>query len=135
MTRAVLSAAVLAFFLTSELFDATLSASNFNEKTVMDRGETLSRRVKRYGEHGHITNDTTNHDPFKESNKESRQRQEQSQHKWEQLDKKGSGTGGGIQKRRKFYSERVYNNETPAYVVPLAIFGILVPIPVLVGQE
>ena len=125
MTRAVFNATVLAFFFTSELFNATVSASNFNEK----------RRVKRYGERGHITIDTTNHDPFKESNKESRQRQEQSQHKWEQLDKKGSGTGGGIQKRRKFYSERVYNNETPAYVVPLAIFGILVPIPVLVGKQ
>ena len=134
MTRAVLSAAVLAFFLTSELFDATLSASNFNEKTVMDRGETLSRRVKRYGERGHLTIDTTNHDPLKESNKESRQRQEQSQHKWDQLDRKGSGTGGGIQKR-KILSERVYKSETPAYVVPLAIFGILVPIPVLVGKE
>ena len=131
MTRAVLIAAVLAFFLTSELFGANLSASNFN---VMDRGETLSRRVKRYGERGHITIDTTNHDPLKESNKELRQRQEQSQHKWDQLDRKGSGTGGGIQKR-KILSERVYKSETPAYVVPLAIFGILVPIPVLVGKE
>ena len=134
MTRAVLNAVVLAFFLTSELFDATLSASNFNEKTVMDQVGTLSRRVKRYGERGHITIDTTNHDPLKESNKESRQRQEQSQHKWDQLDRKGSRTGGGIQKR-KILSERVYKSETPAYVVPLAIFGILVPIPVLVGKE
>ena len=124
MTRAVLNATVMAFFFTSELFNATVSASNFNEK----------RRVKRYGERGHITIDTTNHDPLKESNKESRQRQEQSQHKWDQLDRKGSGTGGGIQKR-KILSERVYKSETPAYVVPLAIFGILVPIPVLVGKE
>ena len=123
MTRAVLNATVLAFFFT-ELFNATVSASNFNEK----------RRVKRYGERGHLTIDTTNHDPLKESNKESRQRQEQSQHKWDQLDRKGSRTGGGIQKR-KILSERVYKSETPAYVVPLAIFGILVPIPVLVGQE
>ena len=134
MTRAVLNAVVLAFFLTSELFGANLSASNFNERTVMDRGETLSRRVKRYDERGHITIDMTNHDPFKEFNKESRQRHEQSQHQWDQLDRKGSGTGGGIHKR-KILSERVYKSETPAYVVPLAIFGILVPIPVLVGQE
>ena len=124
MTRAVLNATVMAFFFTSELFNATVSASNFNEK----------RRVKRYGERGHLTIDTTNHDPLKESNKELRQRQEQSQHKWDQLDRKGSGTGGGIQKR-KILSERVYKSETPAYVVPLAIFGILVPIPVLVGKE
>ena len=134
MTRAVLSAAVLAFFLTSELFDATLSASNFNEKTVVDQVGTLSRRVKRYGERGHLTIDTTNHDPLKESNNESRQRQEEFEHKWDQLDRKGSRTGGGIQKR-KILSERVYKSETPAYVVPLAIFGILVPIPVLVGKE
>ena len=124
MTRAVLNATVMAFFFTSELFNATVSASNFNEK----------RRVKRYGERGHLTIDTTNHDPLKESNKESRQRQEQSQHKWDQLDRKGSRTGGGIQKR-KILSERVYKSETPAYVVPLAIFVILVPIPVLVGKE
>ena len=101
MTRAVLNAVVLAFFLTSELFGANLSASNFNERTVMDRGETLSRRVKRYGERGHLTIDTTNHDPLKESNKELRQRQEQSQHKWDQLDRKGSGTAVEF-KREKF---------------------------------
>ena len=124
MTRAVLNATVMAFFFTSELFNATVSASNFNEK----------RRVKRYGERGHLTIDTTNHDPLKESNNESRQRQEEFEHKWDQLDRKGSRTGGVIQKR-KILSERVYKSETPAYVVPLAIFGILVPIPVLVGKQ
>ena len=87
MTRTVLIAAALAFFLTSELLGANLSASNSNEKTVMDQGEALSRRVKRYGERGHITIDTTNEDPFKEFNKESRKRQEQSQHQWDQLDR------------------------------------------------
>ena len=87
MTRAVLIAAVLEFFLTPELFGSTLSASNFNEKTVMDRGEVLPRRVKRYGERGHITIDTTNHDPFKEFNKESRKRQEKFQRQWDQLDR------------------------------------------------
>ena len=80
MTRAVLIAAVLAFFFTSELFKTTLSASNFNERT-------LPRRVKRYGERGHITIDTTNEDPFKEFNKESRKRQEEFQRKWDHLDR------------------------------------------------
>ena len=77
MTPAVLNATVLAFFFTSELFNATVSASNFNEK----------RRVKRYGERGHITIDTTHHDPFEEFNKESRKRQEEFQRKWDQLDR------------------------------------------------
>ena len=61
MTRAVEIATVMAFFFTSELFNATVSTSNFNEK----------RRVKRYGERGHITIDTTHRDPFEEFNKES----------------------------------------------------------------
>ena len=87
MTRTVLIAAALAFFLTSELLGANLSASNSNEKTVMDQGEALSRRVKRYGERGHITIDTTNEDPFKEFNKESRKRQEEFQRKWDHLDR------------------------------------------------
>ena len=76
MTRAVLNATVLAFFFT-ELFNATVSASNFNEK----------RRVKRYGERGHIMIDTTHHDPFEDFNKESRKRQEEFQRKWDQLDR------------------------------------------------
>ena len=87
MTSSNFNSAVLAFFLTSELFGASLSASNFNEKTVMDRGKTLSRRVKRYGERSHITIDTTNRDPFEEFNKESRKRQEEFQRKWDQLDR------------------------------------------------
>ena len=78
MTRAVLNATVLAFFFT-ELFNATVSTSNFNEK----------RRVKRYAERGHITIDTTHRDrnPFEEFNKESRKRQEEFQRKWDQLDR------------------------------------------------
>ena len=76
MTRAVLNATVLAYFFT-ELFNATVSASNFNEK----------RRVKRYAERGHITIDTTHRDPFEEFNKESRKRQEEFQRKWDQLDR------------------------------------------------